>query len=171
MWQGFAITWAASVLVHGQASVMPLCPETSLFKRWLTEFERVCLPGVTLNKTTSCSWVTCPCLEVSHQVPVSLNTVATCYEHGAVESHFNNGQRRVAAELLRGTACGKRSQELGKPCGICDRHAGERSECLNNTQGPLRVFVSAAMSWHGWGVVSSCVTALCISICMHIVSL
>merc|ERR1719433_1446065 len=136
------------------------CPQMRLFVRWLTEFERVCRPpstaslgngthgaaGLEQNKPNTqadCSWVGCDCLEVSLQVPVRLELIAPCYEEGHRRSRFTEDQRRLASELIRGTACGDRSRLMASNCGECDRFAKERPQCSFTTKAPLRLFISS----------------------------
>merc|ERR1712232_1186329 len=66
--------------------------------------------------------------------------ITTCYDEGVALSRFTMAQRKVVSELLRDTACGLRTSELGRPCGTCDRYALERGDCLNGTYPPTRVF-------------------------------
>mmetsp|Transcript_81000 Transcript_81000/g.241362 ORF Transcript_81000/g.241362 Transcript_81000/m.241362 type:complete len:187 (-) Transcript_81000:39-599(-) len=149
-----AVTMLLAVFgrTHG-AGVAATCPNPHLFSRWLTMFEQVCSPPSVAtpapgsNSTSlvqdACGWVSCPCLEVSLQVPVVLEDIAQCYEEGVAVSTFTEAQRRSASELIRGTACGDRARELGSACGECDRFAAERPECSFTTMAPLRVFIAA----------------------------
>mmetsp|Transcript_81565 Transcript_81565/g.264250 ORF Transcript_81565/g.264250 Transcript_81565/m.264250 type:complete len:194 (-) Transcript_81565:59-640(-) len=155
LWRRFALVAAMLAMIshlpvaYGDVS----CLQRTQFIRWLTEFERVCRPpgehdanGTTTPSTASegnCYWVTCPCIEVSLQVPVALDKVQSCYEAGALSSHFTEAQRRLAGELLRGTACGDRSKLLGAACGECDRYALERPQCYDTTLPPQRIFLSS----------------------------
>eukprot|EP00439_Symbiodinium_sp_Y106_P034237 s663_g4.t1 len=86
----------------------------------------------------SCSWVTCDCLQVSLQVPVELSL------EGVETQLLTQDQRRIASELVRGSACGSVTRELGKPCGQCDGFRLERPQCYDTTAPPYRTFISAA---------------------------
>eukprot|EP00928_Gymnodinium_smaydae_P050026 TRINITY_DN33641_c0_g1_i1.p1 TRINITY_DN33641_c0_g1~~TRINITY_DN33641_c0_g1_i1.p1 ORF type:complete len:194 (-),score=13.97 TRINITY_DN33641_c0_g1_i1:144-725(-) len=113
------------------------CPDERGFQRWLLEFQRHCKLANSTNSTeTRCSWVSCPCLEVALQVPVSMDDVASCYEQGSVPEV----QRQMLQELMRSTSCGERMREMGEPCGECDRYAMDRGYCFNGTLPPIRVF-------------------------------
>ncbi|CAJ1450128.1 unnamed protein product, partial [Effrenium voratum] len=59
-------------------------------------------------------------------------------------------QRRVASELVRGSACGDRTRELGRPCGQCDAYRLERPQCSNTTVPPYRIFLAGAPSASRW---------------------
>mmetsp|Transcript_7332 Transcript_7332/g.16682 ORF Transcript_7332/g.16682 Transcript_7332/m.16682 type:complete len:201 (+) Transcript_7332:56-658(+) len=148
----------------GQAS----CPRQPQFERWLLEFQRICNPPAgdpNTNATWSvvrepwyegpvegtCRWVTCPCLEVTLQVPVSLDDLQLCFEEGTTQSYITLAQRRLAAELIRGTACRDRTRLMGKACGECDRYADERPECVNRTLGPIRIFTISDHTFTTWG--------------------
>merc|ERR1719198_1629540 len=91
----------------------------------------------------TCSWIDCPCLEVTMQVPVELDLVAECWEHTILSSGFPQVQRRIVEEMLRGTACGERTRRLGSPCGDCDRYR-EDHECEPYSIPPKKIFYSLA---------------------------
>lgn len=134
-------------LLLGALSCTVACPDLPRFQRWMEEFVKRC--GV--PSEDSCDWITCDCLLVSLQVPVNLSSVPICFENG-LES-FSIEQRNVTSQMLRGSACGTRTRELGEPCGQCDGTRMERPECSNTTAPPHVIFVSDA--WRGtrmvWG--------------------
>ncbi|CAE7694836.1 unnamed protein product [Symbiodinium sp. CCMP2592] len=128
-------------LVQAQDPGGGQCPDPQRFERWIAAFAESCQP---LADDLSCSWVTCDCLQVSLQVPVELSLVPTCFQEGVETQLLTQDQRRIASELVRGSACGSVTRELGKPCGQCDGFRLERPQCYDTTAPPYRTFISGA---------------------------
>mmetsp|Transcript_68681 Transcript_68681/g.151246 ORF Transcript_68681/g.151246 Transcript_68681/m.151246 type:complete len:167 (+) Transcript_68681:117-617(+) len=123
------------------ADAQSACPDLSSFRYWMEEYVTRCQP--TANST--CDWVTCDCLQVALQVPVELSDVPVCFQEGVQSpAYLTEEQRNITSELIRGSACGARTRELGQPCGQCDASRMERPECTNTTAPPYRIFLPAA---------------------------
>merc|ERR1712232_1042135 len=89
--------------------------------------------------------------EVALQVPVMLDEVKSCWETGNNLGSFSEAQKRVAMQMLRGTACGERTRRMSQPCGECDRYNFEREQCRVGTLPPVYNVIapiSAAASSH-----------------------
>eukprot|EP00440_Ansanella_granifera_P059995 gb/GFBE01065025.1/.p1 GENE.gb/GFBE01065025.1/~~gb/GFBE01065025.1/.p1 ORF type:complete len:177 (+),score=31.48 gb/GFBE01065025.1/:1-531(+) len=131
-----------------EASTAGGCPEPVRFKRWMEEYTKMCKAPATGEMGTgeTCDWITCDCLEVSMQVPVQLALVPICFEDGVMSSQLTEEERRIASQMIRGSACGDRTRELGQPCGQCDRFRMERTACTDTTPQPYRIFVPASSS-------------------------
>eukprot|EP00933_Yihiella_yeosuensis_P041421 TRINITY_DN35809_c0_g1_i1.p1 TRINITY_DN35809_c0_g1~~TRINITY_DN35809_c0_g1_i1.p1 ORF type:complete len:200 (+),score=25.08 TRINITY_DN35809_c0_g1_i1:40-600(+) len=151
----FAYIWCllTAVVLHlceaSAAKTSKSCPFPTEFSRWMKELGLMCNPPLTAvtagaDNDANCDWITCPCLEVSLQVPVELASVPKCFEEGVLGNNFTEEQRKIASELIRDAACGARTRELGKPCGECDRYRMERPQCFNTTMPPFRTFISAS---------------------------
>mmetsp|Transcript_69659 Transcript_69659/g.204393 ORF Transcript_69659/g.204393 Transcript_69659/m.204393 type:complete len:173 (+) Transcript_69659:42-560(+) len=123
----------------------PVC-ESAAWTRWLTELQSQCNPPadvMTEYTEEACSWIDCDCLEVTLQVPVELDTIAECWEQTMQSTGFSEVQLRMLEEMLRGSACGTRTERLGGPCGDCDRFFDEH-QCEPYTIPKRVIFHSQA---------------------------
>jgi len=80
------------------------------------------------NWFDNCDWVTCECVNLALSVPVPNSEVAQCFEQGMKLQKVTREHQQFTFALMQ--TCFGRTEELGKPCGTCDKFRSERIECL-----------------------------------------
>mmetsp|Transcript_56692 Transcript_56692/g.124296 ORF Transcript_56692/g.124296 Transcript_56692/m.124296 type:complete len:165 (+) Transcript_56692:34-528(+) len=102
-----------------------ICSQFDQYIAWLDSFMTGCGSGSWFD---NCDWVTCECVNLALSVPVPNSEVAQCFEQGMKLQKVTREHQQFTFALMQ--TCYGKTEELGKPCGTCDKFRSERIECL-----------------------------------------
>merc|ERR1719219_3207614 len=102
------------------------CSNIDLYVGWAEQWANTCRQGLAANTSwfQSCSWVNCECLWQLPLAPVPVDEVNACFTQAREEQRLSTDVKWFVTALLR--TCRSHTNELSRPCGLCDRYRGHR---------------------------------------------